>query len=101
PVVQVTALGKEIRDLKSERSALQQELERIQALAKRRGVVLSRLSDIRREFKWEVLEVRRSTPASFDLRGYARNYAANRLKILGPTQPGAPESYEKEALDFF
>jgi hypothetical protein len=101
PVRQVPALSREIRNLKAERSDLQQKLEHIQAQAGSRGFILSQLSDIRQKVKQEALDYQRSRAADFDLRSYALAYARARLKMMGPTQPGATVSYEREALNFF
>jgi conflict system STAND superfamily ATPase len=96
-------LTEEIAQLRLERSILQQDLERLQAMAaaNRRGIVLSHLSNIKNELQKEAMAYQRATSAEFDLRDYSRAYAEGRLKMLGPVPRGSATSYEKEALEFF
>jgi len=95
-------LAEEIAQLKLERSTLQQDLERLQAMAatERRGIVLSHLSNIKNELQREAQAYQHTTPAGYDLRNYSRAYAEGRLRRLGPAPRGSAASYEREALEF-
>jgi hypothetical protein len=100
----VGTLSKEVQSLKRDREILQQQVERSQtdAATHRRGIVLAYLSDIKRELQRDVSEYQTIVPPeALDLRGYSIAYADVKLKRLGSPPPGSPESYQKEALEFF
>jgi hypothetical protein len=88
--------------LTRERGTLQQKLEKSQkTLATYHfGIVLSNLIDIKRYVQKDALAYQQN-PEPFDLRDYALGYAKTELKRLGPVTTGSPESYRKEALEFF
>lgn len=96
------ALAHDLEQLRLERSLLQQQLERFQAVAaaNRRGIVLSHLSNIKKELQREARTYQQLAPGAFDLRDYSLAYADALLEMLGPVEPGSPESYQKEALEF-
>ncbi|HVF59364.1 MAG TPA: hypothetical protein VNJ70_06080 [Thermoanaerobaculia bacterium] len=92
----------EVDQLKNERSVLQQELERTQAFsaAKDEGLVFSYLAGMR----WHVEEEARSQEragAAFEVRASSLAYANWVLEHLESPAPGSPESYQKEAAEFF
>ena len=98
----VQQLRAETRQLKNERSVLQQELERTQAFsaANDEGLVFSYLAGMR----WYVEEEARSQEragAAFDVRASSLAYANWVLEHLESPAPGSPESYQKEAAEFF
>jgi hypothetical protein len=77
--------------LNRQRSTLQRQLEQYQKTPS--GMVLSNLVVIKREVQEAVANQRRFTEP-FDLRKYLIAYTEAQLK-------GSPESFRKEALDFF
>jgi hypothetical protein len=98
----VQQLRGETRQLKNERSTLQQRLERSQALsaANDEGLVFWHLAEMRRYVEEEARSQTRAA-APFDLRDFSLAYARAVLRRLGRPAPGSPESYQKEAAEFF
>ncbi len=98
----VQQLRNEVAQLKNERTTLQQQLERTQALsaANDEGLVFWHLAEMRRYVEEEARSQTRAG-AAFDLRDFSLAYARAMLRRLGSPAPGSPESYQKEAAEFF
>ena len=98
----VQQLRGEIRQLRNERSVLQQQLERTQALsaANDEGLVFWHLAEMRQYVEKEA-QSQAQAAAAFDLHDFSLAYARAVLDRLGSPAPGSPESYQKEAAEFF
>ncbi|HXO22487.1 MAG TPA: hypothetical protein VOA87_21410 [Thermoanaerobaculia bacterium] len=98
----VKQLDSEIKNLKQERTALQQGLERFQnaATTHRRAIVLAHLMQLRSELRRDAALYRQQGLGAFDLRVYALAKVDASLKRLGPAPSDSAASYQKEALEF-